>query len=64
MRRHKMVPQRHHQAETEARWRLADSLVKLDKGKEAEAEPVKLVATGLDDQFVELARRKLAALKT
>jgi TolA-binding protein len=49
--------------ETEARWRLADSLVKLDKSKEAEAELVKLVATGLDDQFVEFARRKLAVLK-
>lgn len=49
--------------ETEARWRLAESLEKLEKRKEAEAELAKLVATGLNDDFVELARQKLAALK-
>jgi PKD repeat protein len=49
--------------ETEARWRLAISLGKLDKKKEAEAELAKLVATGLNDDFVNLARRQLEALK-
>ncbi|MFV1965671.1 MAG: PKD domain-containing protein [Pirellulaceae bacterium] len=49
--------------ETEARWRLAESLQKLGKRKEAEAELAKLVATGLNDDFVELARRKLEALR-
>ncbi|MBP87059.1 MAG: hypothetical protein CMJ64_10145 [Planctomycetaceae bacterium] len=49
--------------ETESRWRLAESLEKLDKKKEAEAELAKLVATGLNDDFVEAARQKLEALK-
>ncbi|MDA1053996.1 MAG: PKD domain-containing protein [Planctomycetota bacterium] len=49
--------------ETEARWRLAESLEKLDKKKESEAELAKLVATGLNDEFVEAARQKLEALK-
>jgi tetratricopeptide (TPR) repeat protein len=49
--------------ETEARWRLADSLEKLGKPKEAAAEFAKLVATGLNDDFVESARRKLEALE-
>lgn len=49
--------------ETEARWRLALSLEKLDKKKEAEAELAKLVATGLNDDFVDLARQQLEELK-
>jgi len=49
--------------ETEARWRLALSLEKLEKKKEAKAELAKLVATGLNDDFVEAARQKLETLK-
>ncbi len=49
--------------ETEARWRLAGALVKLERSKEAEAELVKLVATGINDHFVELARQELESLK-
>ena len=49
--------------ETEARWRLADSLEKLGKSKEAESELAKLVATGLNDDFVDAARLKLEVLK-
>lgn len=45
--------------ETEARWRLAVSLEKLGKQQEAKAELARLVATGLNDDFVELARSKL-----
>jgi len=49
--------------ETEARWRLARSLEHLDRHKEARVELAKLVATGLDDAFVQMARQKLKTQK-
>lgn len=45
--------------ETEARWRLAHSLEKLGRKKEAKVELARLVATGLDDNFTKMAREKL-----
>ncbi len=49
--------------ETEARWRLAESLDQLGKKKEAAAELAKLAATGLDDEFTRMAREKLKKQK-
>jgi PKD repeat protein len=48
--------------ETEARWRLAVALEGIGKTKESQAELARLVATGLADDFTDLARRKLKAL--
>jgi len=49
--------------ETEARWRLARALEHLGHDKKARVELAKLVATGLDDAFVRMAREKLKAQK-
>lgn len=48
--------------ESEARWRLALCLERLGKSKESQAELAKLVKTGLNDSYVELAREKLKEL--
>ncbi len=45
--------------ETEARWRLAQSLESLGRKKEAMVELARLVATGLDDNYTRMAREKL-----
>ena len=45
--------------ESEARWQLAVSLDKLGKTKESQVELAKLMATRLNDAFVERARDKL-----
>ena len=45
--------------ETEARWRLAQSLENLGRKKEAKVELARLVATGLADNFTKMARDKL-----
>ena len=49
--------------ETEARWLLARSLDRLGRPDEARKERAKLVATGLDDDFVRKARAELAGGK-
>ena len=46
--------------ETEARWLLAESLVKTGQADAARAEWQKLVATGLRDEYTQQARQKLA----
>jgi len=48
--------------ETEARWRLAQSLEKLGQLDDARRELAKLVATGMNDPFTDLARESLAAV--
>lgn len=45
--------------ETEARWRLAQSLQQLGREKESRVELARLVATGLTDTFTEQARQRL-----
>ncbi|MBB73890.1 MAG: hypothetical protein CMJ75_05180 [Planctomycetaceae bacterium] len=45
--------------ETEARWRLAESLQHLGREKESRVELARLVATGLNDSFTEQARQRL-----
>ena len=45
--------------ETEARWRLADSLHHLGHQKESRVELARLIATGLNDSFTQMARERL-----
>lgn len=45
--------------ESEARWLLAQSLEQIGKGEAAQKELVKLVKSGNQDRFVQMAREKL-----
>ena len=49
--------------ETEARWLLAQSLEKLGQVDEARLELAKLVATGMNDPFTDLAQERLEATR-
>jgi TolA-binding protein len=46
--------------ESEGRWLLAGSLEKLGKPDDSRRELAKLVATGIQDEYTALARKKLA----